>query len=375
MIRVLFLLRSLDIGGTERQASALMQNMDHAKFGIQVVTFYGGGSLEKELDGIENLKILSLEKSGRWDLFSFLNKLLERERALDPDIIISFLDVPNIFNALTGKLLGKKIVLSARASFIDFSRYGWTHALVYRIGAFLSHFADIVITNSLSGCTYNISHGYSAKNISVIFNGIDTRIYYPNKEAGLRLRAEYGIAKNELVIGHVGRIDPMKDHPAFFQAGIIINQYFTNVRFVCVGDGPMPYRDEMKTLAESLGLSNLIWTGTRSDMPVVFNMFDILVSSSYGEGFSGVIGEGMASSIPCVVTDVGDSAFVVGETGLVVPPSNSKMLADAICKLLSLPEQERNSLGQKARQRVSNNFSIEKMVIAYQIMVETLANE
>jgi len=375
MIRVLFLLRSLDIGGAERQATALMQNMDHAKFDIQVATFYSGGPLEKELDGIENLKVLSLGKSGRWDLFSFLAKLIGVQRAFRPHVIISFLDVPNSFNVLTGKLLKKKVILGARASFVDFSRYDWTAALVYRTGAILSRFADKVIANSYSGEKYNIAHGYSAKNMSVISNGTDTQIYHPDKISGIRLRTEWGISDNDLVIGHVGRIDPMKDHATFFRAGVIINQRFPKVRFVCVGDGPTLYSEEIKKLAASLGLSNLIWAGARSDMPAVFNVFDILVSSSYGEGFSGVISESMASGTSCVVTDVGDSAFVVGETGLVVPPKNPNALAEAACALLALPKQERLALGQKARQRVLDCFSIEKMTTAYQTVFETLAQQ
>jgi len=72
--------------------------------------------------------------------------------------------------------------------------------------------------------------------MTVIPNGIDTQIYHPDKISGKRLRLEWGISDNELVIGHVGRIDPMKDHPNLFNAGAIINQSLHNVRLVCVGD-------------------------------------------------------------------------------------------------------------------------------------------
>jgi len=82
-------------------------------------------------------------------------------------------------------------------------------------------------------------------------------------------------------------------------------------------------------------------------MPAVFNAFDILVSSSYGEGLSVVLGEAMASGIPCVVTDVGDSAYAVGEAGLAVQPKNPGALADAIRQILELPEQKRLALGKR----------------------------
>jgi glycosyltransferase involved in cell wall biosynthesis len=372
MIKVLFLMRSLEIGGAERQLTELVRNIDHAKFEIQVVTFYGGGPLETELDGVENVEVLSLGKSGRWDLLSFLAKLLGAEKTFSPHITVSYLDVPNSFNVLSGKLLGTKIVLGVSASYIDFSRYDWTAALVYRTGAVLSHFADRIIANSYAGEKYNIEHGYSAKNMSVIHNGIDTKTYTSDKQSGSKLRAEWGISESKLVVGLVGRLDPMKDYPNFLNAGLIINQRFTNVCFVCVGDGPASYREEMKTLAASLGLSNLVWAGARRDMPAVYNAFDIFVSSSYGEGLAGVVGEAMSSGLPCVVTDVGDSAFAVGDTGLVVPPKNPELLANAIGKVLDMSDLERLELGQKARQRVLDHFSIEKMVSTYEALFENI---
>jgi glycosyltransferase involved in cell wall biosynthesis len=114
----------------------------------------------------------------------------------------------------------------------------------------------------------------------------------------------------------------------------------------------------MKKLSTSLGLSNLIWAGAHRNMPAVYNAFDIFVSSSYGEGLAVVIGEAISSGLPCVVTNVEDSAFAVGETGLVVQPKNPESLADAVCKMLEMTEQERINLGQRARQRVLKLFSI-----------------
>jgi glycosyltransferase involved in cell wall biosynthesis len=81
----------------------------------------------------------------------------------------------------------------------------------------------------------------------------------------------------------------------------------------------------------------------------------------------------MASGIPCVVTDVGDSAFAVGDTGFVVPPKNPELLAKAIVRVLQMNEPERLALGKKARQRVLDHFSIEKMTSAYEATFENLA--
>jgi glycosyltransferase involved in cell wall biosynthesis len=376
MLRILFLMRSLEIGGAERQVVELVKNMDHSRFDILVVTFYNEGALRPLIEHIPGIQVTSLGKAGRWDLIPFFWKLVGIVRTYRPDIIQSYLDVPNIFNVLVGKLLRIKTILGVSASFIDFSRYDWTASLVYKIGAFLSHFADKTIANSNAGEKYNIEHGYSAKKISIIHNGIDAHTFRPDKSTGNRIRAQWGISEPEKVVGIVGRIDPMKDHSTFLRAAALVSQQFPDSRFVCIGRGPQGYQDEIKALAASLmDKRKVLWISNceDKDIPAAYNAFDVLISSSYGEGLPVVLGEAMASGIPCVVTDVGDSGFAVGDTGFVVPPQNPELLANAIGKVLDMNDSERLLLGQKARQRVLDHFSIDKMVSAYEAVYENLA--
>jgi glycosyltransferase involved in cell wall biosynthesis len=378
MLRILFLTRSLEIGGAERQLVELVRNMDRERFEILVVSFYDGGPLRPILENMPGVRVASLGKAGRWDLGSFFKKLLGLVRTFRPQVIQSYLDVPNSFNVLVGKITGTRVVLGASASFVDFSRYDWTAALVYKTGAFLSRFADQVIANSYAGEKFNVEQGYSAKNIAVIPNGIDTRTFQPDPAAGERLRAQWGLDQGERVVGLVGRLDPMKDHPTFIQAAALVLQKFPQTRFVCLGRGPAEYRTELQKLAASLfEPDRLLWVADcqDQDLPAAYNAFDLLVSSSYGEGLPVVLGEGMASGLPCVVTDVGDSAFAVGETGLAAPAKNPAALAEAIGQILALTPAERLALGQKARQRVLDYFSIEKMTAAYQKVFETVVKK
>jgi len=374
-IRLLFLMRSLEVGGAERLLVELVKNMDHDRFEVTVAAFYDGGALRPLLENLPKVKVICLGKSRRWDVIPFFWKLHQLVKDCRPQVIQSFLDVPNSFNVLVGKLSGAKVVLGVSASFVDFSRYDWTHALVYKTSAFLSRFADQVIANSQAGQKYSLEHGYSAKNIFIIPNGIDTHTFRPDKSSGERLRAIWGIGKDEKVIGLIGRLDPMKDHPNFLRAAAQVFRRFPTSRFVCVGRGSQEYLAELQRIAsELLEPGRVLWVGNceDDDIPAAYNVFDLLVSSSYGEGLPVVLGEGMASGLPCVVTNVGDSAFAVGETGLTVPAKDPEALAKAIGKILALPEAERLALGQKARQRVLDHFSIEKMAASYQAVYEGL---
>jgi len=162
------------------------------------------------------------------------------------------------------------------------------------------------------------------------------------------------------LIGLVARIDPMKDHLTFLKAAQILIKQRDDVRFVCVGDGPEPYKKEVLKLCDKLGLNHfIVWTGSVHNMYSVYNAMDIVTSSSISEGFSNVIAEAMACGIPCVVTDVGDSANIVDNTGLVVPESNPELLADAWSKMLDeFDKGNFTNMSSAARKRIVKEFSL-----------------
>ena len=99
---------------------------------------------------------------------------------------------------------------------------------------------------------------------------------------------------------------------------------------------------------------------------------DLLVSSSFTEAFSNVMGEAMACGVPCVMTDLGDAAQIIGKTGRVVKPGDMKMLAQSILELMQMPKQARRAFGQKARQRIRNQFEIGKVAKLHEEFYEQL---
>jgi glycosyltransferase involved in cell wall biosynthesis len=175
------------------------------------------------------------------------------------------------------------------------------------------------------------------------------------------LRDEWSIDEKTVLIGLVGRLDPMKDHTTFLQAVKIFDQKECSVRFVCIGDGKEPYKSEIYSLFRTLRLNgSIIWTGARSDMPAVYNAMDIVTSSSsFGEGFSNVIAEAMACGVPCVVTDVGDSAIIVGKAGIVVPPEDPQALADGWRSMLKHLNDKSYSIKEMARMRIVSHYNSE----------------
>lgn len=358
-MRIAFLIRSLNYGGAERQLVVLAKGLYDRGHDVVVMVFYPGGPLENELhDG--GVRVRVLDKGGRWDVLGFLLRLVLVLREEKPDVLHGYLGVPNILAVLMKPFFRRvRVVWGVRASNMDLSRYDWFARVTYKIECRLARFADLIIANSYAGKDYAVRHGFPKDKIVVIPNGIDTERFRPAPAARARVRAEWGVPESEILIGLVARLDPMKDHPTFLKAAALLAQERADVRFVCVGDGPKDYKLGLRKMAEDLGLANcLIWAKARGDMSSVYNALDIATSSSYSEGFSNVIAEAMACGVPCVVTDVGDSKLLLGNTGRTVLPASPQILAEALHKLIMLPKPERIAMGQLARGRILNRFSV-----------------
>lgn len=361
---ILFLARSLDRGGAERQLVVLANGLAVHGHNVLVAVFYGGGAYESEL-AQGGVRIINLSKRGRWDILPFLYRLATLLRNEHPVVLHSYLCVPNILAAMLKPLMpGTRIIWGVRASNMDLFRYDSLSRFSYWLECRLSRFAGLIIANSHAGRSYAVAHGFPAKRVAVIPNGIDTQCFRFDPQGRKRIRAEWHVYEDELLIGLVARIDPMKDHAMFLQAANLLAAQYPKLRFACVGNGAPDYSEHLKQVAIALSLrERMIWAGALDDMAAVYSALDIFCSSSsYGEGFSNTIGEAMACGVPCVVTDVGDSALIVGATGSVVPPGDHRALAAAIGRLIDLPPEERQGLGEACRARIVSEFGIDRLV-------------
>jgi glycosyltransferase involved in cell wall biosynthesis len=370
-VKILFLIRSLNYGGQERQLVLLSKRLCERGHDVVLAIFYAGGPLQQELVD-SKVRIRALKKRGRWDVLRFLWKVSQVLCEERPDVIHGYLLEPNIISVLCKPLFPKmKVVWGVRSSNLDFKDYDWLMRLSCKLNVWLSRFPDRIIANSHAGHRHSVSTGYPAEKIVVIPNGIDTERFRPDPNSRSRMRSEWGVAEHEKLIGLVGRLDPMKDHPTFLEAAAMLAHKWPQVRFVCVGHGPDDYLARLQTLAVRLGLEGrVLWAGARQDMPAVHNALDIAVNSScYGEGLSNAVAEAMACGVPCVVTNIGDSALVVGHVGEVVPPKDPVALKNAIEKVLV----QRPHPPAQVRLHIVERLSVEKLVIDTERVLFTLS--
>lgn len=362
-VRLVFLIRSLQVGGAERQLVELAKGLDQTVFDVTVLCFYGGGEFSQELRNA-NVSVISLDKKGRWDIPVFLGRLLTLLRKLRPDLLHSYMTGSNLVATLLKPALpATRVVWGIEAAYLDLSQFDRAERLASRLEALLSRLPDLIVFNSFAGRDHYVSAGFADSRTVVIHNGIDTKRFAPDTKSGARLRASWRIPEGALLIGVVGRLDPLKDHQTFLKAAARFADTRPDARFVCIGGGPEKYFHDLRRRADELGLGDKVnWTGfILDDMPAAYNALDICCSSSYTEGTSNAIAEAMACGVPCVVTDVGDSKMIVGETGILVPPKNPEALS-AGWATMAERLSENPHLPHAVRERIELRLSLAALV-------------
>jgi glycosyltransferase involved in cell wall biosynthesis len=373
-LRVVILARSLEVGGAETQLSALAKGLSPDLFDVTVACLYAKGPLLEELRS-SGVQILPLEKKGRWDLLSFVFRTARSLQSLQPDILHSFLTPPNILSALIISWLKPcKLIWGIRASNMDLSNYDWTWRLSFKAECLLSGRPDLIIANSDAGRKYVSEFGFPNSRMGVIPNGIDTAHYSNAESSGDTVRREFGFEASSPIIGIVARLDPMKDHRTFLLAAQQTSKFLPEARFLCIGSGRPEYEAQLKQLTIELGLKDkVVWAGQRRDLPEIYSVMDIVtLSSAYGEGFPNTLGEAMSCSVPCVGTDVGDVAKLVGDTGIVVPVHDAIGMSKGWMKLLDESAEEQVVRRHLCRERIVQNFSLDAMIAAHTRLYQNL---
>jgi glycosyltransferase involved in cell wall biosynthesis len=358
---VVLLIRSLGFGGAERQLVELAKGLAARGFRIHVIVFYAGGPFLDELHAA-NVQVEVLEKRGRWDVLRFMARLVRAVWKARPQVVYSLLDVPNIMSVLLKLGRPKTLVVwGVLASNVDFRAYGWFGRFAFRLSCSLARFADLILVNSTVGAEYHRTQGYPAATMVVLPSGVDVGRFRPDRAAGQRYREVWGIKGGEPVVGIVGRLDPMKDHQSLFAAAALLRREHQQLWIVCVGEGDPAYCQQLRLSAVTLGVGDrVLWIGGQREMTAVYNALDVLCSASaWGEGWSNVLGEAIACGIPCVATDVGDAAQIVGDCGVVVPPRNPEVLAEGIRSCLA---RAGDDLRRSCRKWAVESFSHERML-------------
>lgn len=345
-MRILYLITGLGVGGAERVVVDLADEMFKRGHQVKIAYLKGEAMVRPQSNEIE-LIYLGFESLKCFN-FAYQNykKILE---GFKPDVVHAHMVHANIFARISRIFIAvPKLICTAHNS----NEGGQLRMFAYKV------------TNRLSNLNTNVSDeasksliekgAFNKNNLITVYNGIDLK-KFNKKDQNLKL--------NDHVINFicVGRFNEQKDYPNLFRAIVLLKDKLQNFKFSIVGDGEL--RPELEALIESLNLSHYIeLLGKRNDIPNLLNAADFFVLPSKHEGLPTVVIEAMACHTFVVATDCGGSAEIMGNTGILVQPQNSKKLANALEKALSLSQDVIQENNDKARNRIEKLFSLETSV-------------
>lgn len=357
---------SLEVGGLEKIVCDMVSGFDKELFNVEVCCFSTLGELAEKLmdDGI-NVTLLQITTKHYDPFYPLRLGRFLREKKVDVLHMHSgtfFLGVQAGFLARTPAMIytdhGRHLVDPKRL------------ILMNRLSAI---FVDkiVAVSRELEEYLANVVK-LPRRKISTIINGIDTEKFSPRPKSASLLR-EFGISENTKIIGTVGRLAEVKDQSSMIEAFEVVGRHYSDSVLMLVGDGPL--KSELQQFAADKNLEGkVIFTGTRSDVPELLNLFDVYLLTSLSEGTSVSLLEAMASGVPPVVTDVGGNPSVVsnGINGFIVKPKDTVNMSKNIINLLEnvkLCETVINNAIITVRQNYSSNNMLDRYASIYREMI------
>lgn len=369
MRTILHVITGLEMGGAETALLRLINGSTPGAYRHQVITLTPGGSMLPAFSGAR-IAVTQFDFRRR-PACSFL-KLLRMMRQVHPDIVQTWMYHADLVGGLAARLLGnRKVIWGIRTSSV--SNGSRATAAVLRLCAWMSRLVPhTIVCVAEASRKAHIGKGYDAGRMVVVRNGFD-----PEKavhiEPSAALREACGFDRSHLVIGNLARFDPDKDLENFVRAAGLLAPHHPQARFLIIGYRGEAERAQLAQWTAATGnASRFTLLPERGDPSVCLRAMDIFCLSSRNEGFPNVVGEAMAEGKPCVVTDVGDTALLVGNTGIVVAREDPPALASGLEHVLRLSPAERDRMGRQAAARVRDCFTVGHTVAQFEALYDTV---
>ena len=364
---VLHVITGLGAGGAEAMLAKLVTTS--TRYRHVVVSLRDRGVVGARIEG-GGVPVMALRVSGAAGAITGLPALAFLIRRTRPQIVQGWMNHGNLAATL-GVLLarsGAALLWNVRQSLDGMAHEKFLTRRIVGLNARLSALPRMILYNSLAGASGHEAAGFAPGKRRIIPNGFDLDRFHPSPEGRRLARRELGVGEDEILIGLIARLHVMKNHAAFFEAAREVLRIEPNLRLLLAGDGMTADNPELlRLIPDREVLERSLLLGPRDDIASLTRALDIACNLSIGsEGFANAIGEAMASAVPCVVTDVGDLAEIVGEGGLVCEGTDPAAIASAMLRLVRGGPELRSRMGRQARLRVETEFSLPAVVERYE---------
>lgn len=367
--KLLFITTGTGVGGAERMLARLVECIDAERFGVEVLSLTELGPVGEDMKrrGM-TVKSIGVPAGLSGGVYAFVRLRKEIRRAR-PDLVQTWMYHADLLGGIAARACGVPVVWGVRQSNLDPRRSKRSTILVSRACARLSGSVPArILCCSKAAVGTHVALGYDASKMIYVPNGFDVDAFTPDPQAAARFRELHGVPAGARIIGNLSRYDPQKDIETYVNAAALFIRQLPDCRFVLAGKGMSPENTQLRTLLSQAGVSSaFILLGEIEGVREVLCALDVLtLTSAYGEGFPNVLGEAMLCGIPCVVTNIGDSASIVGEEGVVVKPGSPSAVAEAWDFILGLEPAVRATRVLAGRSRIVRDFSMASVVRRYE---------
>lgn len=373
-MKVMHIIVSLDVGGAEMMLKRLINSQQGQKYFIHTVvslTDIGRVGVELQAMGVE---VHSLRMRNVLSIPRVLLALKKLISSSNVDIVQTWMYHADLLGGIAARFSrGPSVVWGIHSTYVAASG-SWSTVLVMRVCALLSRWVpDAIVCVAEKSRKVHVEYGYDARRITVIPNGIDMSRFQVPPKIRSEKRRDFGFSHDEIVIGTIGRFNPAKDYSCFVNAAGIVAKENNKVRFLMLGLGLDRDNEIIQEWIHNTGFGDrFVLLGERTDTSECLAAMDIFCLSSRTEALPTVIAEAMAMETPCVATDVGDTALLLGRTGIVAPPRNPKALAEALKQMIAKPISERLEIGKRAKERIEAEYTIDRARIRYENLYKNL---
>lgn len=362
-IKIAHIIVGLNNGGAEMMLYKLLKYVNNEKYECSVISMMDEGIMGERIKKL-GIPVYCLNmKRGVPSIRAVIKTL---SLCKDKDIIQTWMYHADLLGFIISKILKKKIIWGIHHSNLEKDKNKKSTLLIAKINSYLSRWADNIISCSIVAKEKHVEYGYCEKKINIIPNGFELDKFKYIENSKKILEKEFPILKNKLIFALVARYEILKDHKTCFEAMKIVKERYSKnfILLLCGTNINKNNLELIKLIKKNNIQKNVLLMDIRDDIPIIMSATDIYISSSSGEGFPNVIGEAMACETPCIVTDVGDSAYIVGNTGEVAIRQMPVQLAE---KIISFIKEKKYLTNRKlCRERVLKKFEINKIVKEYE---------
>lgn len=374
-LHVVHVITGLGLGGAEMMLFKVLAQMDRRRHTAEVVSLSDAAALRPRIEALD-VPVTMLGLSGVAGAPAAAWRLRSLFRRRRPRVVQTWMYHADFLGGLAARAAGVPVVWDIQGSNLE---PGPTRRLTLAVAGWCARLSGRVpariIACGHSTARTHVALGYDEARIVVIPNAVDTTAFRPDDAARASVREELGLSPDAFLVGMGARLDPQKDHHTLFTAwGRLEATAGPDVHLVLFGKDLVPEHPQVRAWMTAAGATRVHLLGPRSDVARLFAACDVAcLSSAYGEGLPNVVAEAMACAVPCVVTDVGDSAWVVGETGEVVPPRSPDRFADALRHFYRLGAPGRRAAGLAARRRIEDHFDVRVAAAEYYRVYDAVA--